>query len=143
MTYDEISKLLNKYSTKQSGERWSKRTEKRKDKIIELNRKYRLFDGINSEYFHLQGTKIDRVKYLIKQLNFNEVNPKCSSEQIIIMICYFVNREYNVHYKRKNCKRVFKDYGVTSDMLDGFMVFLATYGINNTILDKNFLLNTQ
>ena len=84
------SRLLDKYSTKQPGEIWSPRTEKRKDKIIELNRKYRLFDGINSEYFHLQGTQKDRAKYIIKEINFKKVCGRCSSEQIIVLICYYV-----------------------------------------------------
>lgn len=143
MSYNDIEKLLDKYSTKQPGERWSPKTEKRKDKIIELNRKFRLFDGINSEYFHLVGTQKTRAKYLIKQLNFNEVCGRCSSEQIIVLICYYVKCEYDRYYTRKNCTKVFKDYGVTSNLLDRFMLFLARYGINNTILDKKFLYNTQ
>lgn len=142
MSEEEITRLLNKYSTKQPGEIWSQRSEKRKDKIIKITRKIELFEGINSEYYRLKGSQKDRAKYLIRKLNFNEINPKCTSEQIIIMICYFVNREYNIHYKRKNCRRVFKDYKITDDMLDGFMMYLARYGINNTILDKNVLLKS-
>lgn len=139
MYYDEISELLDKYSTKQPGEMWSPRTEKRKDKIIEIQRKMRLFDGINSEYFRLKGSQKKRVEYFIRKLNFNEICPRCESEQIIVMICYFVNCEYNKRYRREYCRKVFKDYNITSNLLDRFMLFLARYGINNTILDKNMV----
>ena len=142
MYYEDISILLDKYSTKQSGEKWSPRTEKRKDKIIERNRKLELFEGINSEYFRLKGSQIDRVKYLISHLKFKEICGRCSSEQIIVLICYFVKCEYDKYYTRKNCISVFKDYNITDNLLDRFMLYLARYGINNTILDKKFLYNT-
>lgn len=141
--YNEISNLLEKYSTKQPSERWTPKTEKKKDRIIEYNNKLRLFDGINSEYFRLIGSQKERVKYLIKQLNFNEVCGRCSSEQIIVLICYYVKCEYDKYYTRKNCIKVFKDYEITDNLVDRFMLFLARYGINNTILDKKFLYNTQ
>ena len=143
MYYDETTRLLDKYSTKQPGERWSKETEKRKDLIIEYNEKLRLFDGINSEYFHLQGTQKDRVRYLIKNLNFKKICGRCSSEQIIVLICFFVKREYDKYYTRKNCIMVFRDYSISDNLIDQFMMFMARYGINNTILDKKFLYNTQ
>ena len=143
MSYDEIERLLNKYSTKQAEEIWKPETERKKDEIINTNRNLRLFDGINSEYFRLRGTKKDRAKYLIEKLNFNEICPRCSSEQLIVMICYFVECEYNRRYRRENCGRVFKEYKITSNLLDRFMLFLARYGINNTILDKNLVFNSQ
>ena len=139
MTYEETVNLLNKYSKKVPGERWNSETNIRYDKIIKLNDKLRLFDGINSEYFQLKGSQKDRAKYLIRIINFNEICPRCSSEQIIVMICYFVSCEYNKRYRREYCRKVFKDYEITSNLLDRFMLFLARYGINNTILDKNMV----
>ena len=139
MYHEEITDLLKKYSSKQPSERWSPRTNIRYDKLLKLNDKLRLFDGINSEYFQLKGSQKDRAKYLIKQINFNEVCGRCSSEQIIVLICYFVKCEYDKYYTRKNCKKVFTDYNISSNLLDRFMLFLARYGINNTILDENFL----
>lgn len=139
MSYEEISILLDKYSEKQKGELWSPKTEIRKMDIIRLNEKLELFDGINSEYFRLKGTKKDRVEYLIKKLNFKKICGRCSSEQIIVLICYFVECEYNRYFTRKNCIRVFKDYKITDNLVDRFMLYLARYGINNTILDKKFL----
>ena len=137
--YDDINNLLNKYSVKQPSERWNPKTNVRYDKIIKLNDKLRLFDGINSEYFQLKGTQKDRAKYLIKQINFNEVCGRCSSEQIIVMICYFVKYEYNKRYRRNYCRKAFKDYEVTTEMLDGFLLFLVEFSINNNILNKNIV----
>lgn len=140
--YDEINHLLNKYSTKQPEEIWSKKSEKRKDYIVRANRNIELFEGINSEYFHLKGSQIERAKYLIRKINFNDVCPRCLAEQIIVLICYFVKCEYDKYFNRKNCKKIFRDYNITDNLIDRFMLFMARYGINNTILDKNFLLKT-
>lgn len=137
--YEDINNLLNKYSVKQPSERWNPKTNVRYDRIIKLNDKLRLFDGINSEYFQLKGTQKDRAKYLIKQINFNEVCGRCSSEQIIVMICYFVKYEYNKRYRRNYCRKAFKDYEVTTEMLDGFLLFLVEFSINNNILNKNIV----
>lgn len=136
---EEITKLLKKYSSKQPSERWKPETELKRDKIEKLNKKLRLYDGINSEYFRLRGTKNERVKYLIRKLNFNDVCPRCSNEQMIVLICYYVNCEYNGRYNRNNCRQVFKDYNISDNLVDRFMLFLARYGINNTILDKKFV----
>lgn len=141
MSYTEIERLLNKYSTKQPGERWNNTTNGRFEKIVRINDELRLFEGINSEYFRLKDGQKERVKYLIKKLNFNDICPRCESEQLIVMICYFVNCEYNKRYRREYCRKAFKDYKVTSNLLDRFMLYLAMYGINNTILDKNMVLN--
>lgn len=143
MYYDEITRLLDKYSQKQPGERWSKKSERRKERIVEYERKVRLFDGINSEYFQLKGSQKERVKHLIKKLNFNEICPRCSSEQIIVLICYFVNCEYNKRYRREYCRKVFNEYNISDNLHDRFLIYLARYGISNTILDKNMVLNTQ
>ena len=139
MSYSEIEGLLDKYSKKVDGERWTPETNTRFEKITRINEQLRLFDGINSEYFRLVGTQKDRAEYLIKHINFNEVCGRCSSEQIIVLICFYVKREYDKYYTRKNCIKVFKDYEITSNLIDQFMMFLARYGVNNTILDKKFL----
>ena len=141
MSYEEINNLLNKYSTKQPSERWNKKTNERFEKITRINDELRIFDGINSEYFKLIGSQKDRARYLIKKLNFNEICPRCKSEQLIVMICYFVKCEYDKRYGRDYCRKAFKEYKVSDYLIDRFMLFLARYGINNTILDKNIVLN--
>ena len=130
MSYSEISRLLYKYSTKQPEERWSEKSEKRKDKIIENNKKLRLFDGINSEYWRLKGSQKERAKYLIKTLDFNKICGRCSSEQIIVLICYFVKCEYNSRYSSEWCKKVFEEYNITQFLIERFLVYLVSYEIN-------------
>lgn len=139
MSYDEVERLLNRYSKKVDGERWNLETNIRYDKIVKNNEKLRLFDGINSEYFQLKNSQIDRAKYLIKNINFNEVCGRCSSEQIIVMICYFVKYEYNKRYRRNYCRKAFKEYKVTTEMLDGFLLFLVEYTINNPLSKVNIV----
>ena len=139
MCYNKIERLLDKYSKKVDGERWNHETNIRYDKIVKDNEKLRLFDGINSEYFQLKNSQIDRAKYLIKNINFNEVCGRCSSEQIIVMICYFVKYEYNKRYRRNYCRKAFKEYKVTTEMLDGFLLFLVEYTINNPLSKVNIV----
>lgn len=130
MSYSDIERLLHKYSTKQSGERWSSRTENRRLKIIETNRKLKLFNGINSEYWQLKGSQIERAKYLIRKLNFNEICGRCSSEQIIVLICYFVKCEYNHRYSSRWCKKVFDEYNINDFLLERFLVYLVDFEAN-------------
>ena len=136
MYNDDITRLLKKYSTKQPGEVWSEQTKKNYDKIRGFNNKLMLFDGINTEYFRLKGTKKNRAIYLIKNSNFNKICPRCSSEQLIVLICFYVNMEYNSYYKRSNCVRVFKHYNISDNLIDRFMFYMARKGIEGTILDK-------
>lgn len=123
----DIDYLLKKYSTKQKGEFWGLEAERKAERLKHLKRKIRLFDGINSEYFNLRGGQKDRAKYLIKKLNFNEMCPRCSDEQIIVMICYVVKCEYVRDYKREWCKTVFNEYNINPNRLDRFLVQLAIY----------------
>lgn len=97
---------------------------------MRLKEKTELFDGINTEYFHLRGSQRERCVYLIKHLNFNDVCRRCSNEQIIVLICYFVKCEYVKGYGRKYCRRVFKEYNIEDTLIDRFMVYLANIGVN-------------
>lgn len=136
MSLEEWNKLLYKYSKKQKGERWSLNSELRNQRLRHMKRKMHLFDIINTTYFKLEGTQKDRARYLIKKLNFNDICPRCSDKQIITMICYFVKCEYIPNYERRRCKRAFNDLDISSNKLDKFLVYLAKYGIQNTILEK-------
>ena len=128
--YDEIRYLLWKYSTKQPQERWSTRSETQYKKLMRLKEKIEIFDGINTEYFHLKGSSRERAIYLIKHLNFKKICGQWSNEQIIVLICYFVKCEYVNGYGRHKCRRVFNEYGISDNLIDKFMVFLAHIGVN-------------
>lgn len=127
---NNIEYLLKKYSTKQPLERWSPQAEQREVNMRILKQKIYLFDGINSEYFGLIGSQKDRAIYLIKRLNFNKICPRCSDEQMIVLICFYIKCEYVPNYERRRCKRAFNDYNVSSNLLDKFMVYLARLGVD-------------
>lgn len=135
--YDEISYLLHKYSSKQPNEKWSKESNKKYRNMKLLEEQIHTFESINGEYFRLVGTQVDRAIYLIKRLNFNEVCPRCSNEQMIVLICYYVKCEYIPNYERRRCKRAFEDYNVPSNLLDKFMVYLARVNVEKTFGDFN------
>lgn len=125
-----INYLLNKYSTKQPEERWSAESERRNNRMVKMKRKIRLFEGINSEFFHLVGTQKERAIFLIKQLNFKKICGRCSEEQLIVLVCYYVKCEYITDYGRNNCRKVFNEYTITDNLIDKFMVYLARLGVN-------------
>lgn len=131
--YNKIQLLLNKYSTKQPQEVWSKDATRKHKKLMNLNEKLLLFDGINTEYFNLVGTQKDRAIYLIKLIDFKKVCGQCSREQIIVLICYFVKCEYIKGYGRNYCRRVFKTYNISDNLIDKFMVYLARLGVDKVI----------
>lgn len=126
---NDIGYLLKKYSTKQPLERWSPKSEQQEVNMRILKQKIYIFDGINSEYFGLVKTQKDRALYLIKRLNFNKICPRCSDEQMIVLICFYVKCEYVPNYERRRCQRAFKDYNVSSNLIDKFMVYLARLGV--------------
>lgn len=130
---NNIEYLLKKYSTKQPGERWSPKSEMHDLNMRILKQKIYLFEGINSEYFHLIGSQKERVIYLIRKLNFNKICPRCSEEQLIVLICFYVKCEYIPNYERRRCKRAFADYGVTDNLVDKFMVYLARLGVEKVL----------
>ena len=130
MSYNEISYLLEKYSTKQPGEKWSNDADLKYLNLKIMKQKLLLFDTINSSYFRLMGTQKERAIFLIKKLNFNKVCPRCNDEQIIVLICFYVKCEYIPNYERRRCKRAFEDYKVSSNLVDKFMVYLARLGVD-------------
>lgn len=125
--YGRIKYLLEKYKTKQPSEKWSKEANLKYYNLKELEEKLRLFELINSNYFRLVGSQEDRVIHLIKVLNFNKICPRCSNEQMICLICYYVKCEYIPNYERRRCQRAFDDFGVNENLLDKFMVYLARF----------------
>lgn len=127
--YGRIKYLLDKYSTKQPNEKWSKEANHKYRNYKLLEEQLRLFEIINSNYFRLVGSQQDRAIHLIKLLNFNKICPRCSNEQMICLICYYVKCEYIPNYERRRCQRAFNDLGVDENLLDKFMVYLARFNL--------------
>ena len=107
--YGRIKYLLDKYSTKQPNEKWSKEANHKYRNYKLLEEQLRLFEIINSNYFRLVGSQQDRAIHLIKLLNFNKICPRCSNEQMICLICYYVKCEYIPNYERRRCQRAYNN----------------------------------
>ena len=131
--YDEISYLLYKYSSKQPNEKWSKESNKKYRNMKLLQEQIYIFESINNEYFRLVGSQIDRAIFLIKMLNFNKICPRCTNEQMIVLICFYVKCEYIRDYKRRRCDRAFEDFNVTDNLLDKFLVYLASLNLDRRL----------
>lgn len=126
-----IDYLLKKYSTKQPQEKWSKESDKKYQNLKIMKQKLLILDTINSAYFGLIDGQKERAVFLIKKLNFNKICPRCSDEQIIVLICFYVKCEYIPNYERRRCKRAFDDFDVSSNLVDKFMVYLARLGVDS------------
>lgn len=124
MGYEETRKLLNKYSQKTRAERLSKESEKQNQRINAMKNKLRVFDGVNSNTFRLKAGQKDRAIFLIKLLPFKKLCGKCSNEQIIIMICFYVKCEFVKDYRLRNCKKILDEYGISEQLLIHFLINL-------------------
>ena len=92
-----------------------------------MKQKIRLFESLNSNTFKLKGTQKDRAIYLIKHLDFKEICGKCSNEQIMLMICFYVKSEFLKDYRLRNCKSIFNEYNISEHLLINFLVKLNKY----------------
>ena len=136
--YKDIQNLIQKYSTKQPQEKWSSVANHKYRNWKILEEQLRLFGVINSNYFRLKGSQQDRAIHLIKVLNFNKICPRCTNEQMIVLICYYVKCEYVPNYERRRCQRAFDEFNVTDNLLDKFMVYLANMNLSELSKRSDF-----
>ena len=124
MSKRDIQFLLDKYSHRRPGEKWS--CESNTEYIREYRRKQKLFifDGLNHDY-KLTGAQKRRAQYLISNLEFKRYN-NLSNDEIITMIALYVKTEYKP-----------KTYANYKYMLESKGISEQTYITFLTGLNKN------
>ena len=102
-----ISYLLNKYSTKQPGERWTQKHETMNKKEYRLNKKIMKAKTFGSQMY-MTKNQIERVIDIIKEIDdLQKLHRTLSDHEIIYIICYFIKQQdhHNFEFKRNGfCK---------------------------------------
>lgn len=128
--YRRMERLIDKYSTKQPAERWGIDAEWKAQRLKYMKKKMELFEGLNSGYFKLVGSQIDRAKYLIKKLDFKCICGKCSNEQIITMIAVYVKIEY-YEYPISRYQHLLGEFNINRDMFINFLIKLNKFHMDD------------
>lgn len=112
----DINYLLQKYTTKQPGEIWTREHETQHKRKQFTASKHNCADIIMQQ-LPLNGDTKTEVHYLIdKYKNFNQLNTHMSRETIIGCFCYYVMRSHNPCVRVEDYK-VLKELNVTYEGL--------------------------
>lgn len=99
----DIGYLLNKYETKQPGEKWDTKREKENGKPAwNMKQKIRTAQIMMSR-LNIKGNDKERVIHIIKDIDdFKHLCKNCSCETIIATICFYVlkSSDSNTHIDR-------------------------------------------
>ncbi|BBL62195.1 hypothetical protein [Methanobrevibacter arboriphilus] len=108
-----IEYLLNKYETKQPGEIWNKRREKKEGKSAwNMKQKIRIAK-IMMGRLNINGADKERILYIIQDIgDFKELCRNCSVEMVIATICFYVMKSNLSKIKLADYK-VFKENKLT------------------------------
>lgn len=128
-----IEFLLNKYKTKQPGEILISENLKKDLNNNEWRKrqKLRMADNI-MDRLNLKGTQRQRVKYLISNLDFNEVCRNCSNETIITAISFYIKKDSQTSAKLRDYK-ICEEYNLTETNFATIMVRLCSQIQKNNI----------
>jgi len=97
-----ISYLLQKYSTKQPGERWTKEHETMNRKEYRLNKKIMKARTFGSQMY-MTKNQIERVIDIIKEIDdLQKLHRKLSDHDLIYIICYFIKQQDHHDFKFKS-----------------------------------------
>jgi hypothetical protein len=122
--------LLKKYETKQPGEQWKLETEYRNLKEYRDSQRIFLLDGIINNLhgnFNITKPQKDRIKYLIKDLDFNLPQ---TEEQYIVMILIYVKLETNRNSRVRDYYNLLGKYDLTINHFVKFLISLNKHHIN-------------
>lgn len=101
-----IEFLINKYKTKQPGEKWDKKKRKGKWKrCLEYETKKIRIAQIMMGRLNIKGKDKERVIRIIKDIDdFKQICANCSNEKIIAVICFYIMKINNTSIKIEDYK---------------------------------------
>lgn len=132
---EDYRKLLRKYKTQDSNEKWSKESEIKKVQNWRNNETKRTANLIMNE-FNLVGTQRDEVLNILNQIPFEEIYRTTNQEKIILTVCLYVKKIYS----NTNRKRVPEDYAICKKYgLTTQIAYNITTRLLNFFREKSFL----
>lgn len=122
-----IEFLLNKYKTKQPGERWNSKREKENGKgAWNMKQKIRTAQIMMSR-LNIYGQDKERVIHIIQDIdNFKYLCKNCSCETIIAAICFYVMKS-NKTKININDYSIFKEQNLTEKSCLTIITKIASY----------------
>lgn len=134
-----IQYLLDKYQTKQPGEKWTREHELEYKQDYRLKQKIFLLEGILNTLhnnFHLTKLQKDRIIHLIKELNFYYGHT--TDEQVIVMLIVYVKLETQQNRQYEDYMRLLDDYKITINLFVRFLISLNQYHIQKIPLPYQY-----
>lgn len=114
--YDKYARLLNKYKTRQPQEKRSIEAYKEESKNVRIKEYLHMSEYI-MDSMKLVGTQRRDLKWLIKNVSFNELNRQAKAECIIVCLCIYIRRSYGDRNFRWQEYGIVKKYGLTCNTL--------------------------
>lgn len=124
----DINYLLNKYQTKQPGEKWPTNWEKEAKRNYRFKERIFLFDKINNNRF-LKGGQKTRAEYIIKHFDFN-IMGNVNDEDTIRMIMLYVKIEYTQKHI-SDYDYYLKNHNISKNRFITFLINLNKQSINS------------
>ena len=109
--YDKYARLLKKYKTRQPTEKMSIDYYKEESKQQRINEFLHMSEYI-MDSMKLVGTQRRDVKWLIRNVSFNDLNRQAKAECIILCLCIFIRRSYGDNF-RWQAYSIVQKYGLT------------------------------
>ena len=109
--YDKYNYLLNKYKTRQPQEKRSIEYYREESKDARINEYLHMSEYLMDK-MKLVGTQRRDLKWIIKNVSFNELNRKARAECIIICLCIYIRRSYGDNF-RWQAYSIVQKYGLT------------------------------
>ena len=114
--YDKYARLLKKYNTRQPAEKMSIGYYKEESKNARIKEFLNMSEYI-MDSMKLIGTQRRDVKWLIRNVSFNELNRQIRAECIILCLCIYIRRSYGDRNFRWQEYGLVKKYGLTCNTL--------------------------
>lgn len=113
--YDKYARLLKKYKTRQPTEKMSIDYYKEESKQQRINEFLHMSEYI-MDSMKLVGTQRRDVKWLIRNVSFNDLNRQAKAECIILCLCIYIRRSYGDNF-RWQAYSIVQKYGLTCSTL--------------------------
>lgn len=128
MTEQNVKRLINKYKTKQKGEKWSKESEVKEVQEWRANEVRRIATSFMDD-FNLHGTQKKEVLNILDEIKTSELYRHTKQEIIILVICLYVKKSTDKRYSANILPEnysICREYGLDSKIAYNITTRLLT-----------------
>lgn len=132
--YYNTVRLLNKYKTRQPLEKRSSESYREESENARINEYLQMSEYI-MDSMKLIGTQRRDLKWLVRNVSFNDLNRKVRAECIILCLCIYVRRSYGDNF-RWQAYGIVKKNNLTCDTLLTVTTNLAIWYSRRGVLPR-------